>query len=272
MKTLFTTFTFCLFTFILSAQNQTPNATTATDGILTVTYSTNNMNTSTYTEHWYSIYIINSTNALVNTLAYRTANRDNSGSYLQNWWPLVGSSLNNVKLVPTTDAITGATVTSSAFSSNLKVYWGKSMSLSNIPDGNYTLKFEICECNSDGSSISTKLNYSAPFVKGPNASTPTTTINATLGFSAISISWQPKTSALTDIKLSNLYSIYPNPAKESVYVSGPDIKGVEIIGLNGAQLMYSNQQKLNISSLKKGTYLLNINTGKGLVSKKLIKN
>ena len=52
----------------LSAQNQAPEAT-ATDGTLTVTFSTN-----ATSEYSLAVFVTNSSGGLVNTMIYRTSN------------------------------------------------------------------------------------------------------------------------------------------------------------------------------------------------------
>jgi len=260
MKKIFTTLTFCFFAFIISAQNQTPNVTTATAGTLTVTFSTSSTNTFAI-----AVYITNSTGSLVNTMLYRTSNGDGSAQDMSTFWSKIGSSWSTspTKLLTTTDAVTGAT-TSTAYTAKA-LYWGKTSSISTVSDGTYTVNFEMANY----SPVSRRYT-SGTFVKGTNAAT-TSAPNAT-GFSNISIQWQPVNTGIDNIELSTLYSIYPNPAISSVYVNGPDIQSVDVFTLEGKRIFSSNQQKLNIAALKKGTYMLSINTGKGNVSKKLIKN
>lgn len=260
MKKLFTSLAFCLFAIIISAQNQAPNATTATEGTLTVTFSTTNTNTYSI-----AVFITNSTGGLVNTMLYRTSNGDGSAQDMSTFWSKIGSSWGTspTKLLTTTDAVTGAT-TSSAYSAKV-LYWGKTSSISTVADGTYTVNFEMANY----SPVSRRYT-SGTFAKGATA-VNSTAPNVT-GFSNISIQWVPTNTGISDLKLSTLYSIYPNPAISNVYVNGPDIQSVDVFTLEGKRIFSSNLQKLNINALKKGTYLLNINTGKGVVSKKLIKN
>lgn len=267
MKTLFTSLFFCFFSFVISAQNQTPNITTATAGKLTVNFTVPTPGAKTY----YAVYITNSSNVLINTLSYQYGSA--YSSQLTIFWSRIGSTFNpnntaNLKHVGI-DGTTGATLSASAASSTKTVYWGNSTTMAStvasLPDGDYKINFELVKENNN------RTYTSATFTKGPTAVTPTVS-PAISTFSGISIQWTPTNTALTDVKLSSLYSIYPNPSASNVYVNGPDVKSIDVFTLEGKHVFSSNEQKLNISSLKKGTYLLNINTGKGLVSKKLIKN
>lgn len=243
------------------------NAQTA--GTLTVTFSTNKDATSGEAFST-AIYITTNTTpiTLVNTLLYLTTNSDSSGSDMTTWWPLIGGSLTAAKTLTTTDAVTGATgitgTTQRTHYSNKVIYWGKTASVATKADGTYKVNFEIV--NYKG--ISRKYT-SGTFVKGPAVSNSTVTY--TTGFSGITIAWAPTNTGINEVQLSNLYSVYPNPTKSSVFVSGVDIKQIELCDLSGKRIFTSNEQKINLGNLPKGTYLANIITEKGTFIKKIIK-
>ena len=134
-----------------------------------------------------------------------------------------------------------------------------------LPDGDYKINFELVKNNNN------RTYTSATFTKGPTAVTPTVS-PAISTFTGISIQWTPALTGVKSIELSSLYSIYPNPVTSNVFVNGPDIQSIDVFTLEGKKILSSKHQKLNTNALIKGTYLLNINTGKGIVSKKLIKN
>jgi len=82
----------------------------------------------------------------------------------------------------------------------------------------------------------------------------------------------------TDVAKSEV-SIFPNPAKDVVYVMAKDnVVKAEIIDASGrlvsTQLIDGNQQKasVNTSNLAKGLYILRLHTKSGVVTKKIIKN
>ena len=265
MKKIFTTITFCFFVFIISAQNQTPNATTATAGQLSVTFAIPSPNTQAH----YAVYITNSANALVNTLSYAYSTKGSYQNELTTMYSFVGNAISasTLKYVGTPDGFTSATISSNQASTT--VYWGKSgnnaTSVAALADGTYKVNFELVKRSNNRSYTS------ATFTKGPTAVTPTVSpVIAT--FTGISIQWTPAATGINNIELATLYSIYPNPATSTVFVNGPDIQSIDVFTLEGKRIFRSNLQKLNINALKKGTYLLNINTGKGVVSKKLIRN
>ena len=241
-----------------------------TAGTLTVTYSTKTI--SSQTEYADAIYITNSSAALVNTLVYQTSNSNSSASsYLTVWWNLIGKTMTTTttKFIGTTDGVTGATVKSSAWVTGKNVYWGRTASVASDPDGTYTVNFIIVEATSGGSSVQGNIKYSGTFVKGPAVSNAAVT--ATIGFSNISLAWAPVNTAINEVEMEKLYSVYPNPAVSSIFVSGCDVKEVEICSLGGQSLMVSNQQHVNISSLPKGNYLAVIRAKTGTVVKKIIK-
>jgi hypothetical protein len=254
--------------FQLNAQSNAPVSTT--DGTLTVTFSTNNAGNTSYTEYVADIYITNSANALVNTLLYRTSNSNGSGPYLTNWWPLVGKSLTAATTKTTADAITGATAKSSSFYTNQNVYWGKLASVAADADGLYIVHFEICNVTSGGGGL-VKHSYSGSFTKGPANSSAAVTTTANTGFSGINLSWVPVNTAIQDIEMQKLYSVYPNPAINSIYVLGTDITSIDICSLSGKVLIQSNEQSINVSKLPKGAYLAVIYIKTGKIVKKILK-
>ncbi len=242
-----------------------------TAGTLTVTYSTKTI--SNQTEYADAIYITNSSAALVNTLVYQTSNGNSSASsYLTVWWNLIGKSISTTttKFVGATDGITGATVKSSAWVTGKNVYWGKTTSVASVPDGTYTVNFIIVEATSGGSSVQGNLKYSGTFVKGATAS-GSIAVTGAIGFANMSLAWAPVNTAINEVEMDKLYSVYPNPAVSSIYVSGSDVKEVEICSLAGQSLLLSNEQHVNISSLPKGHYLAVIRAKTGTVVKKIIK-
>ena len=261
MKTFFTTITFCLFTFILSAQNQTPNATMATAGTLSVTFSTNA--TAKYS---LAIYITNSSSALVNTMIYRTSNGDGSAQDMSTYWSKIGSSwsTSSTKLLTNADLDATSGATASTAYSNKSVYWGKTVSISTVPDGTYTVNLEMANY----SPVSRRYT-SGTFVKGPTAST--VTLNSVTGFTSPVITWTPSSSAIKNTELSTLYSVYPNPTHSTVYVNGFDINEIEVVSLNGKSMFVTQNQKLDLSGLPKGIYFAKITTKAGTLMKKIEK-
>ena len=80
--------------------------------------------------------------------------------------------------------------------------------------------------------------------------------------------------------LENQITIYPNPAKERIFIETPfHIESVEITDLSGRNFFSSTinnevseqNQSLNVSSLPTGIYFVKIMTDKGLIVKKVVK-
>jgi len=87
--------------------------------------------------------------------------------------------------------------------------------------------------------------------------------------------WQNVLS-VEEFDVTDTIKMYPNPTKgntvtidcnENVFVEVYDVLGKKI----KTQKITLNQKKLDVSSLNKGVYLVKLNTSKGSVTKKLIK-
>ena len=66
--------------------------------------------------------------------------------------------------------------------------------------------------------------------------------------------------------------IFPNPVKNILYIEseGNKING-EIYSTNGQFLKLVSSKEINISDLKKGVYILKLNTENGILTQKIIK-
>jgi len=74
------------------------------------------------------------------------------------------------------------------------------------------------------------------------------------------------------IDLTPLISIYPNPTKEEINVEGTfTIKSVRILDLQGKELIRLKGNKVTISGLSAGAYLIEIATDEGIGTKRFIK-
>ena len=179
------------------------------------------------------------------------------------WWSLIGSAwpttaTRAAKTLTNADAITGATASVNA---STTCYWGKTVSISAIADGNYKVNFE----QTDGIRAYT----SVMFTKGATAQTLTPA--TVTGFSGITVQWTPTNTALNQTEEDNQYSVYPNPTRSTVYISGFDIEEIELLSLNGKSILISNNQKIDLSGLSSGVYLCKLTTKSGLFFKKIEK-
>ncbi|HEY5590732.1 MAG TPA: DUF2271 domain-containing protein [Paludibacter sp.] len=244
-----------LFAFVAltNAQNSVSEATNAsTPGILTVNVTTKQGNLGGYSpSNIMAIWIVDSNGTFVKTLLAQAATRK-SDLYK---WKTATSTYNVV------DATTGAT--QSSYGARTCVWNATNVSKIVVADGNYTVWMEVTDDAVHGPLTS----YT--FTKG------TTTINLTptalTNFANISISWVPTATGIDAVKLTNLYSVYPNPTKSSIYVNGSDVQQVEIFTLAGKSILKTNQQNINLSLLARGSYLAQITTAKGNFVKKIIK-
>lgn len=77
-----------------------------------------------------------------------------------------------------------------------------------------------------------------------------------------------------DFDLTQDLSIYPNPTSNSIVVSSAsNITSLKLYNLLGELIMVvKNRNKLDLSNLNSGIYLVNIQTEKGKITKKVIKN
>ena len=241
-----------IFTLFLSATMFAQTAGTLTFKVTTVAAG------SLSGAHDQAIWITNSTTnsaaAFVKTLlGYNNAGGDKS--HLAKWLVAAGSTPNVV------DAVTQAT--QSAYGQITGTWNGTNISRTLVADGNYTI---WCEVTDNGTEVSS----SWTFAKGPTA--VTTTGTATTNLTNVSIAWVPANTAINNVEMEKMYSLYPSPAISSIYVSGLDIESIEICTLSAKILIHSNEQNVNISKLPKGAYLAVVYTKPGgMVVKKFQK-
>ena len=251
MKKLILPFFLLIISFSLFAQNEVPVASNAnTAGTLTVT------STVTYSNpYYYAVWINNPTGTFLRTLVMY----GNNSSYyadLARW----SADTNKNK----TNATTGATKSST---STLPITWNAKDQDNSlvVADGTYTVKIEM---TSESYGTASKF-VTSTFVKGTAAQTVTPANVSPI--SAISIKWVPVNTAINDVELEKLYNVYPNPAISSIYVTGNDIQAVEICSLAGKSILYSREQKVDVSALPKGMYLAVVRAKAGTIVKKIQK-
>lgn len=84
---------------------------------------------------------------------------------------------------------------------------------------------------------------------------------------------EPVASSSVSEITKNQFKVYPNPAESVVNIQSDfDITSIEIIDLTGRKVLNFNSNTADVSSLNKGTYILNIQTEKGMQQTKFIKN
>jgi len=250
MKKLLTSLLALVFVVTINAQNSAPQATTATAGTLTVSAKV------TYTSpYYYAVWVNNPSGTFLRTLMMY----GNNTSYYNDLAHWNSESARNK-----VNAVSGATRSATATYSST---WN-AMDQANgaiVADGTYPVKIEMTSEN-----YGTSSKYIATsFTKGPVAQTVTPTVVSPI--SAVTLTWTPVNTAIDNVEFSKLYNVYPNPAINSIYAAGNDIKAVQICSLAGKILLTSREQKMNISTLPKGFYLAVIYAKDGMVVKKIEK-
>ena len=87
--------------------------------------------------------------------------------------------------------------------------------------------------------------------------------------------YSPVLSAVAN-ELNNEFAVYPNPANDFLILKSNNnlqIKEISIADLNGRIVLKqtASLDKININQLEKGVYLLTVNSDKGIVTKKIVK-
>ena len=205
--------------------------------------------------YFYAVWINNPNGTFLRTLVMYGGN---SSYYkdLVNWHSQTSDNKTN--------AITGATA--SATTSYTTTWNGKNQVNSGVvTDGNYIVNIEM---SSESYSPNSKF-VSTSFAKGRSSVSLTPTAVSPIG--SITVSWVPDFTAVQNVDMQKLYSVYPNPTVSSIFVNGIDIKEIEICSLSGKTLLLSKEQKVDVSALSKGFYLAIIRAKTGTVVNKFEK-
>ena len=88
--------------------------------------------------------------------------------------------------------------------------------------------------------------------------------------------YQENTTNVADIDKISKYVVYPNPAIDALTIYGENLKQVKIFNIHGELVLLnniSNDNEIDISTLEKGMYLVELEDAFGFkINKKLIKN
>jgi len=233
-----------IFALIFSASTFAQTA-----GTLTVTAT---VSSSTYI---YSVWITSSTGTYIRTLTHYGYSYS---SDLVKWYAASSGS--------TTNATTGATKGSSA---TITSTWN-GMNISNsslVADAVYNVWIEM---TTESYGKSSKF-VTGTFTKG-KTDLPATSLTGMTPIGGVTIKWvHVSGTGIQDVEMDKLYSVYPNPAISSIFVSGSDINEVEICSLAGKSILISKEQRIDVSALPKGFYLAVIRSKVGTVLKKFEK-
>lgn len=85
------------------------------------------------------------------------------------------------------------------------------------------------------------------------------------------------TTEINDFSLSNFITIYPNPTNDILYMDNKEnikVKKITLYNFLGKKILQieKNTNQISLKSLTKGVYFIKINTNKGNLLKKVIKN
>lgn len=226
------------------------------EGSLSVSVTTSSSGGNFAPKHIMAVWVEDSIENFLKTLL---AYADRRIQYLNTW-----EAATDAKgiMYNRTDAVTGATRTSHG--TRTCTWDGTDYNKNAVPDGKYYVCMELTDKHATG-------NYSRfAFIKGESNSASPANVPS---FSSISIDWQK--SATVDAPVfsapDNL-SIFPNPTSGVVKITGTAIDKIEVHSISGAMVLNNfNENKIDLSDLKNGIYLLKITSNDKLVIKKIIK-
>ncbi len=189
----------------------------------------------------------------------------------------------------TTDAITGATLTS--HQTHTAVWNGKDKNGNILPDGNYKVYIEFTEDNSAQPTKPKGPWVAFPFTKGvtenQNPSDVYFTYNSQNKLVFKNLTLQTfGTSSIEQVLAGGKVEIYPNPVKDilQIRVSLPEAKNlnVSIFSIDGKLVKQFSPQKFEsgehifiwypeVENIKSGIYFVNIASDKKFVTYKILK-
>lgn len=236
----------------------TCNISAQTHGTLTVSATTSQTTVPSYKpENIVAMWIEDNSGKFTKTLLALAGERK---QYLKGWKTVTSIAKTMYNSI---DAITGATQTSHG--TRTCTWNGKNYLQVLVVDGTYTLKMELADNDGEVQNLAT-----FTFTKGP---TPQTTKPVTTkGFSNISIEWKPLNTAVDEVEANSMYQIYPNPVLNKLYISGDDIRKIDICNMDGKVLYSTSTQNIYLHFLPKGFYMVNITARKGNFIRKFLKD
>ena len=196
--------------------------------------------------------------------------------HLPTWSVNAGGSLGNCSSANTTDATTGATLTSfTAKSFTWDGKTGPAATATLVPDGVY--KVMIQETWNHGTSGTATTTYT--FTKGPNkdSQTPAATANIT----GVTLNWIPTSASGIEEVVSGTMDIkvYPNPNNSGIVnVDFEKANNIRVINTLGV-VVYNEEvdrssvaKTINLSALANGIYFICVSDGDNYAKHKIILN
>jgi len=246
MKAIISTLLMGFFTSYFYAQ---------TSGSLTVEVTTSSAGGNYSPKNIVAIWVEDSNGKFVKTLM---AYADRRQTHLNTWEAATtnaGSAFNKV------DAVSGATRSNHA---KRQCTWnGTNYKGQAVADGTYKLWMELTDKNSTGN------KSSFTFVKG-TAEQKLNPANVP-SFSAISINWLPVFTSAEELESNNDVEIYPNPARDKVYLGTAHKTGFNLYDLTGKLVLNSSENPVSVSHLSNGMYVYKLTCQGEEISGKLLK-
>ena len=98
------------------------------------------------------------------------------------------------------------------------------------------------------------------------------TFNDPVSFKAVTASSADATLTVEGIyPLDSRISVYPNPTANRIYIQGENVLRAELFDLRGRKVRSTNQSQIDMSSLSRGNYILQVKTQNKTQSFKIIK-
>jgi len=83
------------------------------------------------------------------------------------------------------------------------------------------------------------------------------------------------TLSIADSSINPLISMYPNPVRQNLKLElkeGLDLKTIKVFSIEGQLIVQTNKQNIDFTEFKSGIYIVQIDTDKGILNKKVVKN
>ncbi len=175
----------------------------------------------------------------------------------------------------TTDAVTGATLTS--FTTKTTTWDGKNVNgTSNgtvVADGTYKVTIE--ECWNHGTSGTTTRSFT--FTKGPNSDIQTPANDG--NFTNISLQWIPTATGIERISVNPEINVYPNPTNGKFNVDFDKAGRIKVINTLGSVVYeekidgYSAGTKsIDLTNFANGIYFISVSNDQGTSNYRIILN
>lgn len=245
-----------------------------TSGTLTFSFTPIAHTSYSGTKSVLAVWIQNSTGTFVKTKIRNVGS--GTKDHLPTWAVNAGGTASNATTTScnTTDATTGATLTS--FAAKSIIWDGKNVNGATngtvVADGTYKVTIE--ETWNHGASGTAVRSFT--FIKGTSADIQTPTSDA--NFTNISLNWTPTPNAVESVDGNSEVSIFPNPTNGIFNVTFKQATNITIENALGAVVYEEkidpscNAKNINLSNFAEGIYFINVINGEKSSKHKIILN